>query len=128
MEFYLPTEPGEQLAFAAAAVTALLGLVMMFAPGLTYRFFGLQAKDGRFDAYAEARSSLGGFYFGFGLAALLFAQPMVYLALGVSFAMAVFGRILSIMSDKGSSARNYLLLVVQAILAALPLAYVFGWV
>lgn len=128
MEFYFPTEPGEQLAFAAAAVTAVLGLVMMFAPGLVYRFVGLQPRDGRPEAYAEARSTMGGFYFGFGLAALLFAQPMVYLALGSSFAMAVFARILSIMSDRGSGIVNYTLLVVQAILAALPLAYVFGMV
>ncbi|MDI7862480.1 DUF4345 domain-containing protein [Rhizobiaceae bacterium n13] len=128
MEFYFPTEPGEQLAFAAAAVTAVLGLFMMFAPGLSFRFVGLEPREGRPDAFAEARSTMGGFYFGFGLAALLFAQPMVYLALGASFAMAVFGRILSIMSDRGSSLVNYFLLVVQAILAAMPLAYVFGMV
>jgi hypothetical protein len=72
------------------------------------------------------RSSLGGFYLGFGATALLLAQPMVYLAFGASFALAVFGAILSILSDGGATVRNCLLLVVHSVLAALPLMYVFG--
>jgi len=70
---------------------------------------------------------MGGFYLGMGLSAILLAQPMVYLALGGSFALAAFGRILSMMSDKGNVLINLVLLVVQAILAALPLLYVFGF-
>ncbi|PZU62644.1 MAG: DUF4345 domain-containing protein, partial [Rhizobium sp.] len=41
MEFYFPTEFGEQLAFGAAVVSAIIGLFFMFAPGLTLRAFGL---------------------------------------------------------------------------------------
>ncbi|TCL72744.1 DUF4345 domain-containing protein [Rhizobium sp. BK251] len=128
MEFYFPTEFGEQLAFGAAAFTALMGLVIMFAPGSAFRAFGLLAREGRPDAYAAARSTMGGFYLGFGLSAVLLAQPMVYLAFGASFAMAAFARIISIMSDRGSTILNYILLVVQTALAALPLLYVFGFV
>lgn len=126
MEFYFPTEFGEQLAFGAAAFTALIGLFMMFAPGLTFRFLGLQPRETRPSAYAEGRSTMGGFYLGFGLCAILLAQPMVYLAFGASFGLAAFGRILSIMSDRGNTLLNYILLVVQMILAGLPLGYVFG--
>jgi hypothetical protein len=129
MEFYFPTEPGEQLAYCAAAFTALVGLFMMFAPGYTFRFLGLQPKEGRLGAYAEGRSTMGGFYLGFGLSAILLGQPMVYMALGASFALAAFGRILSLMSDRGGGVIvNLLLLVVQAVLAALPLLYAFGFV
>ena len=128
MDFYFPTERGEQLAYCAAAFTALLGLFMMFAPGYTYRFLGLQTREGRLNAAAEARSTMGGFYLGFGLSAILLAQPMVYLALGASFALAAFGRILSMLSDRGGMVVNTILLVVQAVLAILPLLYVFGWV
>ena len=71
---------------------------------------------------------MGGFYLGFGLVAILLAQPMIYLALGASFAVAAFGRILSIMSDRGSVILNLLLLVVQAALAALPLLYGLGYI
>ncbi|QND48591.1 DUF4345 family protein [Rhizobium lusitanum] len=127
MEFYFPTDLGERLAYCSAAFTAVIGLVVMFAPGYTYRFLRLQVREGRTEAYAEARSA-GGFYLGFGVVAILLGQPMIYLALGASFAIAAFGRILSIMSDRGSAWLNLLLLVVQAVLAALPLLYGFGYI
>jgi hypothetical protein len=127
MELYFPTELGEQLAFCAAAFTALVGLFMMFAPGYAYRFFGLAVREERPGAYAESRS-VGGFYLGFGLAAILLAQPMIYMALGAAFGLAAFGRVLSLLSDRGGGMMvNLLLLVVQAILAALPLLYAFGF-
>ncbi|MBN7806121.1 DUF4345 domain-containing protein [Agrobacterium rosae] len=126
MEFYFPTEFGEQMAFVAAAVSAIIGLFIMFAPGVTFRLFGLQFMTDRRDGLVLLRSSLGGFYLGFGATALLLAQPMVYLAFGASFALAVFGAILSILSDGGATMRNCLLLVVHSVLAALPLMYVFG--
>ncbi|MGV1872276.1 DUF4345 domain-containing protein [Agrobacterium rosae] len=126
MEFYFPTEFGEQMAFVAAAVSAIIGLFIMFAPGVTFRLFGLQFMTDRRDGLVLLRSSLGGFYLGFGATALLLAQPMVYLAFGASFALAVFGAILSILSDGGATVRNCLLLVVHSVLAALPLMYVFG--
>jgi hypothetical protein len=128
MEFYIPTETGEFLAFCAAAVTSLLGLVFLFAPGIAFRALGIDLREGRRGGYAEARSTMGGFHLGLGLAALLLAQPMVYLALGAAFALAAFGRILSMLSDSGNTVVNWLYLIVQIALSALPLAYVFGFV
>lgn len=127
MELYFPTEFGEQLAYCSAAVTAIIGLFLMFAPGYAYRFLKLQVKEGRPEAYAEARSA-GGFMVGFGLMAILLAQPTIYLALGAAFGVAAFGRILSLMSDRGSIILSLLLLVVQAILAALPFLYGLGYI
>ncbi|SMC77274.1 hypothetical protein SAMN05880593_106155 [Rhizobium sp. RU36D] len=126
MEFYFPTEFGERLAFFAAAFTALLGLVVMLAPGMAFAFLGLQTKDGRPEGLAEGRSA-GGFLLGISLAALLLAQPMIYLAFGSAVGLAAFGRLLSIMSDRGSVMGNILFLVVQICVAALPLGYVFGF-
>ena len=94
MEFYFPTELGEQLAFGAAAFTALAGFIIMFAPGYAMRLFGMQVREGRRDGYAELRS-MGGFYLGTGLAAIMLAQNFTYLALGAAFAMAAFARIIS---------------------------------
>lgn len=128
MEFYFPTEFGEQLAFSAAVVSAAIGLLIMFAPGLTFRLFGMQFLAERRDGLVLLRSSLAGFYLGFGATALLLAQPMVYLAFGASFALAAFGAVLSILSDGGATLRNCLLLIVHCALAALPLIYVFGLV
>ncbi|ANL73955.1 hypothetical protein AMC83_CH04035 [Rhizobium phaseoli] len=127
MEFEFPTEFGEQLAFGAAAFTAFAGFVIMFAPGLAMRVFGLAPRGERPEGFSELRS-MGGFYLGLGLAAVVLSpQPLIYTAFGAAFAMAAFARIVSILSDKGSTYLNYLLLVVQAIIAALPLLYVFGF-
>jgi hypothetical protein len=128
MEFYIPTETGEFLAFCAAVVTSLLGLVFLFAPGIAFQALGIDLREGRRGGYAEARSTMGGFHLGLGIAALLLAQPMVYLALGAAFALAAFGRILSMLSDSGNTVVNWLYLVIQIVLSALPLAYVFGFV
>lgn len=128
MEFYIPTETGEFLAFCSAVVTSLIGLLFLFAPGIAFRALGIDLREGRRGGYAEARSTMGGFHLGLGIAALLLAQPMVYLALGAAFALAAFGRILSMLSDRGSTVVNWLFLVLQMVLSALPLAYVFGLV
>ncbi len=128
MEFYIPTETGEFLAFCSAAVTTLLGLVFLFAPGLAFRALGIGLREGRRGGYAEARSTMGGFHLGVGLAALLLAQPMVYLALGAAFALAAFGRILSMLSDGGNTLVNWLFAGLQIVLSLLPLAYVFGFI
>lgn len=124
MEFYFPTEFAERVAFLGAAATLLLGLLIMFAPGFAMSFFGLTAAEGRNQGFSEVRST-GGFYAGFGLSALLFAQDWIYLAIGAAFAFSAFARVLSLMSDRANEVRNYILLVVQVALAALPLAYVF---
>ena len=126
MEFYFPEELGEQLAFCAAAFVALAGFIIMFAPGYAMRFFGLQPSEGRRDGYAEQRS-IGGVYLALGLAPILLAQPNIYLVVGAVFAMAAFARVISLLSDRGGTVINYVLLVVQVILAALPLGYVFGF-
>ncbi|KPH09301.1 UNVERIFIED_ORG: hypothetical protein GGI57_000344 [Rhizobium aethiopicum] len=126
MEFEFPTEFGEQLAFGAAAFTAFAGFVIMFAPGLAMRVFGLAPRGERREGFSEVRS-MGGFYLGLGLGAVMLAQTLIYTVFGAAFAMAAFARIVSILSDKGSTYLNYLLLVVQAIIAALPLLYVFGF-
>ena len=128
MAFYFPTEPGEQLAFAAALLSCLIGIILLFAPALTLKLFALQTVADRRDGLVLIRSSLAGFYLGLGASALLLAQPMVYLAFGGAFALSVFGALLSILSDGGATLRNCLLLVVNLILAALPLSYVFGLV
>lgn len=128
MDFYFPAEFGEQLAFGAAAFSAFLGLVMMFMPTTVLKFFRLATIDGGHEGNIVARSGLAGLYLGGGLPALLLAQPMVYMAFGMSMALSVFGGLLSILSDQGATLRNCLLMVVNLALAVLPLLYVFGMV
>ena len=126
MEFYIPTETGEFLAFCAAVATALLGLFALFAPGTALKIAGLQVRDGGREGYAFARSA-GGFYAGLAVVALLMAQSWIYMAIGVGFALAAFGRILSLMSDGSFTLKNLAVLAVQVVLAGLSLGYVFGF-
>ena len=126
MEFYIPTETGEFLAFCAAIATALFGLFALFAPGIALKLAGLQPREASREGFAFVRSA-GGFYAGLAIVALLMAQSWIYMAIGGGFVLAAFGRILSLMSDGSFTAKNLLVLVIQAVLAALPLGYAFGF-
>lgn len=126
MEFYIPTETGEFLAFCAAIATALFGLFALFAPGIALKLAGLQPREASREGFAFVRSA-GGFYAGVAVAALLMAQYLIYMAIGGGFAIAAFGRILSLMSDGSFTMKNLLVLAIQAVLAALPLGYAFGF-
>lgn len=128
MDITLPTETGEQLAFGAAAFVALVGLMMLLAPRFSLRLLGFETPEFSTAPFSEMRSSLGGIYLGLGLSAILVAQPFIYFSLGCAFALAAFARVLSILSDRGTTLRNYLLLVVQVALAVLPLSYFFGYI
>lgn len=126
MEFYIPTETGELLAFSAAVAAGLFGLFCLFAPATAMRLAGFEAREGTREALAFVRST-GGFHAGLCVTALLFAQSWIYLAIGGGFALAAFGRILSLMSDGSFGLKNLAVLVVQCGLAAILLGYGLGF-
>lgn len=132
MEFYLPSSTGEWLAWLSAAVTAFLGLIMLFAPGLTMKLLRLQSVNGRPEGYASIRATLAGFYLGMGAGALIFAQPFLWVVLGACWGFALFGRFVSMLSDKEarftSNLYNVVAAVLELLLAAGPLLYAFGFV
>jgi hypothetical protein len=127
MEFYFPTEFGEQLAFSAAAISAIIGLVIMFAPGLVLSFLDAHTKTMPAIIMGVLRS-YGGMHLGLGISATLVAQNWAYFAVGGCFAVSSIAILLSVLLDGGATVRNCLLLVVHSALAILPLMYVFGWV
>ncbi|WP_336055236.1 AGROH133_08824 family phage infection protein [Nitratireductor sp. CH_MIT9313-5] len=130
MEFALPwpTSDGEWLAWSSAAATIFFGFIAMFAPGTTLRLLRLDNPPMRNSGLSTVRAQLGGFYIGIGVAAILFAQPLIYLALGLAWAIALFGRIVSMMSDRANTLHNWIALVLNALLAALPLAFTLGFI
>ena len=130
MEFSFPwpMSQGEWLAWSSAVVTTLLGLFFFLAPGLAFRAVRLQAKAEKPEAVAEGRSRVAGFYLGVGLCCLLLAQPLLYMALGFSWAFSAFGRLLGMMSDGANTPYNWGAIVVDLVLAALPLAFALGFV
>lgn len=128
IEFYWPTTQGEWLAWSSALVTILFGLMLLFAPRLSLRILRLQTLPDHPEAVSEARATMAGFYLGVGLCAVLFAQPLIYLAIGAGWAFTAFGRIISMMSDRGVTFFNLASVVIEILLAAAPLLYGLGWI
>ncbi|WP_062226935.1 AGROH133_08824 family phage infection protein [Aureimonas frigidaquae] len=129
MEFSLPITNADWLPFIAACVTILGGLTCLFAPGLSLRRAGIAPGQARPAALAQIRSSIGGFWLGAGFAGILFYdQPIAQLVLGLAWAFAAFGRFVSMLSDSGLNAFNWVALIAQLILAFLFLGPVFGLV
>lgn len=126
MGFFWPASDGEWLAWSAALVTVLIGLFMLFAPRLALKALRLQTAPDHPEAVAQARATMAGFHLGTGIACLLLAQPLLYAALGFCWALAAFGRILSMASDRGGTLHNWSFLVAEVALAAAALVFVFG--
>lgn len=128
MEFYWPASNGEWLAWGSAALTLALGLFGMFAPRLMLKVMRLQTLPDRDSALAEVRASYGGFRIGLGLACLLLhPQPLLYLALGAAWLATAFGRLVSMLSDKGMTVLNWLVIVFELAMTAAALAYALGF-
>ena len=128
IEFYWPTTQGEWLAWSSALVTILFGLALLFAPRLSLRLLRLQTQPDHPEALSEARGTMAGFYLGVGICAMLFAQPLIYMTLGAGWAFTAFGRIISMMSDRGMTLYNLVSVVIEILLAAGPLLYALGWI
>lgn len=126
--FPWPMSDGEWLAWSSAAVTVLLGLFSLFAPRLALRLLRLAPSERHPEAVAEVRATISGFYLGLGLACILLAQPLLYMALGFSWAFTAFGRVVGMLSDRANTPYNWFALLVDLALAALPLAFAFGFV
>ncbi len=128
MEFYWPATTGEWLAWLSAAITVIFGLVLFFAPRVALKILRLQTKPERPEALSEIRGTFAGFYLGLGLSALIFAQPFLWIALGLSWGFTVFGRLISMMSDRGNTLYNWISVIVEIALAAGPLLFAFGFI
>lgn len=126
MELYFPTELPEQLAFFGAAAAAIIGLFLFLMPSSALKAGGLSIGEITPDGYAATRAT-GGLYLGMGLVALLMAQDWTYMTLGAALAMAALGRLVSALMDRAVTPRNISFILLQIVIAALPLGYVFGY-
>ncbi len=127
MEFYLPETLGGWLQFASAIITIFFGLLLMFAPRISFRILRLQTHPDHPEAIAEGRGTMAGFYLGLGLCCILFNQPLIWLALGISWGFTAFGRLISMMSDNGNTPYNWISLAMEVALAAMPVLEAFGY-
>ncbi|MEF2550531.1 DUF4345 family protein [Aurantimonas sp. A2-1-M11] len=129
MDFALPQTNADLLPFAAACATILFGLVALFAPRITLRLLRLETRQTHPEAVAEARATIAGFWLGVGIVtAAFYNQPFVQMALGAGWLFTGFGRFVSILSDRGATIFNWVMLVLALALAAAALAPVFGFI
>lgn len=130
MEFAFPwpLSQGEWLAWISAVTTTAFGLLLLFAPRISFRLLRLATSERYPNAIAEARSRMAGFYLGLGLCCILLAQPLLYTALGASWAFTAFGRLIAMMSDGANTPYHWVSILIDIGLAALPLLFVFGFI
>lgn len=124
--FPWPFSQGEWLAWSSAVATVVFGLCALFTPRLALKALRLETRPEHPEAVSQARATLSGFWLGVGICCILLAQPLLYMALGVSWALTAFGRIVSMMSDGGNTPYNWVWLLLEVVLAALPLVFAFG--
>jgi hypothetical protein len=129
LAFPLPQTNADLMTYGVGVFTALFGLFALFAPVTLLRALRLTTHHAYPEAVSEARSTIGGFYLGIGLMVLMFFEQWTMpLMLGVAWLFAAFGRLVSILSDKGSTFYNLAFLLLDLVLAGLPLAAAFGLV
>lgn len=114
---------GAWFALASAIVTILFGVTCFFAPRTTYKILRLRTEDDVPEALSESRATMAGFYLGVGILAIMFSQPLLWLALGAGWAFTAMGRFVSIFVDRGNTTFNWVSLCMEAALAAGPLIY-----
>ena len=122
----LPQTRGDWFIALVALITTVFGLVCLLLPDRALALLRLQTTAGRQEAAGEPRAMLSGFYMSVGLANLFGLGLFAALVLGVCWAMTAFGRLVSILSDRGRSLYNGLSLVFDLAMAGLPLAVVFN--
>lgn len=120
----VPVSTPEWIVAGVAAVTALLGALAFLLPSAVLRMMRLVPALA--SAKGELRGSLAGFHLAAGLAALALGGVFVQLALGAAWLFTAFGRMISMLSDGANNLRNWIVLVVELALGALPLGVVFG--
>jgi hypothetical protein len=122
----IPTAPGAQLAMLSVVITTIIGLIWMLFARTVARRWGFASREGREGAEGELRPA-GGFVAGLGLAGLLFDQPVIYVMIACAWALAAFGRLLSMMSasDRSNGLFNFLFLLIQVALAGAAFYWLF---
>ena len=125
-QFPWPMSQGEWLAWSSAGVTILFGLIMLFLPRIGLRILRLQPVPNHPEAVAEARATLAGFYLGVGISCIVMAQIWLYLALGLSWLLTAFGRMVAMLSDGANTPYNWISVIIELVLSGMALGYGLG--
>lgn len=110
----------------SAFLTLCFGLLCFFAPSFAGSLMRLRSNVVVEGAIGEVRGNVAGFYIALALAVLFIGGTHAILALGLCWLMTAFGRMVSMLSDNANNLYNWISLIVELMLAALPLSVAFG--
>ncbi|MFK5979405.1 MAG: DUF4345 family protein [Rhizobiaceae bacterium] len=133
-QFIVPQSQTVFLPWVAAAITFLMGVVSFLVPSGMLVFMRMKTQDESASAKGEPRGVLAGFYLG--VSVLLLVSPDVSavpglfmgFALGICWIMSAFGRMISMLSDRGNTLFNWFSLILELLLAALPFVVILNLV
>lgn len=102
---------------AIALITIAFGAFGFVAPRYTARALDL-APDGSTMGLSEMRASVGGLFVAVGLFCLVTGRPEAYTMLGIAYAGAASGRLLSMIVDKPPQPKALVWFAFEAVPAA----------
>ena len=126
MSLAMPQSDTEWYSFLVALATFGVGVLALCLPKTVLGLLRLQVDDGQSAAFGEVRGTLAGFHIGVGGTFLLAPGIFTGLMLSICWLASAFGRMISMLSDRGNTALNWLKLAIELGLGAVPLAIVFG--
>jgi hypothetical protein len=113
MDFY------SALKIVGATITAGMGALGLIKPQVAAKLVGV-SPSGKL-GLAEIRATYGGFFLALGLYAIWSRSGLVFVALGLAWAGAMAGRIVSIVLDGSFSLKNVAAVAFEAAVAWLLL-------
>ena len=127
IEYYPPLSTGEWVGAISALTTALIGLIMLVFPGLMLRATNIKNESGEALVQMAVRSHPAGLLIGFGLSAFLLQQPLIYLALGISWGFSAIGQVLAMLVHNYFLPPYIISLLVKALLGLLTTLAALGF-
>lgn len=116
------------LPMICAIVTLLFGIMCLFLPKASLSIMRLRAMEAMPSAIGEVRGNVAGFYLAAALGVMFVDNLYALLILGFGWLVTAFGRVISMLSDGTNNMFNWVSLLVEFLLAFLPLVVAFGLV
>ena len=127
IEYYPPVSTGEWIGAISALITASIGLIMLVFPGQILRATNIKNESTEALVKMAVRSHPAGLLIGLGLAAFLLQQPLIYLALGISWGFSAIGQVLAMLIHKNILPTYIVSFLVKAMLSMLTTLAALGY-
>jgi hypothetical protein len=127
IEYYPPVSTGEWIGAISALIMIFIGLIMLVFPGLILRITNVKNESADVSARMAIRSHPAGLLIGFGLSAFLLQQPLIYLALGISWGFSALSQVLAMLIHKKFPLAYLFSLLMKVLLGLLTILAALGY-